>query len=74
MEKIIIREKYLEKIRPFYDSKYIKVITGVRRCGKTELLFQIINEIKGSGVNEKNIIVLRTKTEEQSRCKRIYKK
>ena len=57
MEKIIIREKYLEKIRPFYDSKYIKVITGVRRCGKTELLFQIINEIKGSGVNEKNIIV-----------------
>ena len=46
MEKIIIREQYLKKIRPFYESKYIKVITGVRRCGKSEILYQIINEIK----------------------------
>ncbi len=58
MEKIIIREDYLAKIRPFYSSKYIKVITGVRRCGKSELLLQIINELKSSGVDEKHIIYL----------------
>ncbi len=58
MENIITREKYLEKIRPFYDSKYIKVITGVRRCGKSELLLQIINEIKKNNVDENHIIVI----------------
>lgn len=58
MEKLIIRENYLKKIRPFYDSKYIKVITGIRRCGKSELLMQIINEIKNSGVDNQHIIIL----------------
>lgn len=58
MEKIIIRENYLAKIRPFYDSKYIKVITGVRRCGKSELLLQIINELKASGIDDEHIIYL----------------
>ena len=58
MDKIIIREKYLEKISPFYDSKYIKVITGVRRCGKSELLLQIINEIKNRNIDENHIIVI----------------
>lgn len=57
-EQIIIREQYLDKIRPFYDSKYIKVITGIRRCGKSELLKQIIKEIKYNGVGEEHIIVL----------------
>ena len=32
------RETYLEQIRPYYDSDIIKVITGVRRCGKSVLL------------------------------------
>lgn len=32
------REKYLSKIRPFFDSDIIKVITGIRRCGKSFLL------------------------------------
>lgn len=31
----LIREKYLSKIRPFYDQDLIKVITGIRRCGKS---------------------------------------
>ena len=58
LEKIIKRNKYLDEIRPFYDSKYIKVITGIRRCGKSELLKQIIYEIKNSGIDEKHIIYL----------------
>lgn len=56
MENIIKREKYLKRIRPFYDSKYIKVITGIRRCGKSEILLQIINELKENGIQEDHIV------------------
>ncbi len=45
---MIIRERYLKQIRPFYDSEMIKVIMGVRRCGKSTLLQQIISELKVS--------------------------
>ncbi len=54
--KIIKRENYLSKIRPFYNSNYIKAITGIRRCGKSEILLQIISEIKESGINSNHII------------------
>ena len=43
---MIIREKYLKAIRGFYDSDLIKVITGIRRSGKSVILETIINEIK----------------------------
>ena len=43
---MIIREKYLKAIRGFYDSDLIKVITGIRRCGKSVILETIKNEIK----------------------------
>ena len=47
MKKIYKRENYLKKIRGFYnDSETIKVITGIRRCGKSYLLESIINELK----------------------------
>lgn len=42
---MIKREKYLEKIRPFYDSDLIKIITGIRRCGKSVILKTICDEI-----------------------------
>lgn len=43
---MIIREKYLNSIRGFYDSDLIKVITGIRRCGKSVILESIMAEIK----------------------------
>ena len=53
------REKYLKKIRPFYHSgDIIKVITGVRRCGKSSLMEMIADEIRQNGVTEDNIIYL----------------
>ena len=55
---MIIRENYLKKIRPFYDKDLIKVITGIRRCGKSVILKQIINEIKKLGIEENNIIYI----------------
>ena len=44
--KMIIREQYLRKIRPFYDTDSVKVITGIRRCGKSVVLSQIASEIR----------------------------
>lgn len=46
---MIIREKYMEQIRPFYESDLIKVITGIRRCGKSVILKQILNELEAAG-------------------------
>ena len=43
---MIIREKYIAPIRDFYDSDLIKVITGIRRCGKSVILGQIEDEIR----------------------------
>lgn len=52
----IKRERYLAKIRPFYDVDLIKVLTGVRRCGKSVLLSQIEEELRSIGYNEEHII------------------
>lgn len=60
MEKLYKRELYLSKIRGFYnDPETIKVITGIRRCGKSSLLETIIEELKESGIKEKNIIEIK---------------
>ena len=48
---MIKREKYIEKIRGFYDSDLIKIITGVRRCGKSVILEAIMDEIKNKTDN-----------------------
>lgn len=52
------RETYLEQIRPYYESDIIKVITGVRRAGKSILLDTIKDELKENGVDEKHIIYI----------------
>lgn len=60
MNKLYKREQYLNKIRGFYnDTETIKVITGIRRCGKSSLLETIIEELKENGVNEKDIIEIK---------------
>ena len=43
---MIKREQYLKKIRGFYDSDLIKIITGVRRSGKSVILETIMDEIR----------------------------
>lgn len=43
---MIKREHYIQQIRPFYESNLIKIITGIRRCGKSVIMEQIIQEIR----------------------------
>ena len=53
------REKYLNRIRPFYHSNdLIKVITGIRRCGKSSLMAMIANELKEQGITEDHIVYI----------------
>ena len=56
MNKIFMREEYLNKIRGFYHSDIIKVVTGIRRCGKSFFLLSVIKDLKDSGIPESNII------------------
>ena len=49
MDLIYKREDYLKKVRSFYNDNMIKVITGIRRCGKSSLLKSIIEELKEKG-------------------------
>ena len=43
---MITREHYIKNIREFYESDLVKIITGIRRCGKSVILNQVITEIK----------------------------
>lgn len=55
---MIVRKEYLERIRPFYESDLIKVLIGIRRCGKSVLLKQIEAELIDKGVEESHIIYI----------------
>ncbi len=52
------REKYLNKIRPFYNTDMIKVLTGIRRCGKSSLMQLIKKELAEFGIPDKDLIYL----------------
>ncbi|TVP85203.1 MAG: ATP-binding protein [Acholeplasmataceae bacterium] len=55
---MMIREDYLKQIRPFYHKNLVKVITGIRRSGKSTLLLQIQQELISGGVDASQIIHL----------------
>ncbi len=69
MEKLYRREAYLNKIRGFYHDTMIKVITGIRRCGKSYLLKTITNELKENGVQDKDIIYIELDKKEYKNIK-----
>ena len=55
---MVKRELYLEKIYNFMDKNVIKIITGMRRCGKSYLFKLIIDELKKRGINDEDIILI----------------
>ena len=46
---MIIRNHYIDQMRPFFESDLIKVITGIRRCGKSVIMSQIADEFRSAG-------------------------
>ncbi len=56
MNKLIRRDLYLKKLIAFKDLDMIKVITGIRRCGKSTLLKLMILHLKEIGINDNQII------------------
>lgn len=55
---MIKRETYLSRIRGFYDSDLIKILVGIRRCGKSVILNQIIDELKEKKCQDNHIIYI----------------
>lgn len=53
---MIKREKYIERISRFKEKPVIKVITGIRRCGKSTLIKLFINDLLEKGINKRNIL------------------
>lgn len=58
MQELVKRELYLKKIRPFIGKPLIKIITGIRRCGKSSMFIQIMDELRGKGVDHDRMIHL----------------
>ena len=52
------REMYLSRIRGFYESDLVKILVGIRRCGKSVILKQIMQELKEKGIDESHIIYI----------------
>ena len=66
---MIKRDLYLDKIRNLFGTDFIKVIVGLRRCGKTSLMKSIIEELQDQGVKKENIIYI---SFEQVQYKNIF--
>ncbi|MFP4384964.1 MAG: ATP-binding protein [Spirochaetia bacterium] len=58
MNELIVRVDYLDKIIPFIDKQIIKVLSGIRRAGKSSLLLLLRRYLIESGVSENNIIYI----------------
>lgn len=56
---IITRESYLKQLEAFKDKQIIKVISGIRRCGKSFLMEQFVQKLKNEGIQENQIIFIR---------------
>ena len=55
---MVKRDLYLNRIIPLIDNELIKVITGIRRCGKSYMLGLIKKELINRGIGEDNIILI----------------
>ena len=54
----INRESYVDLVRPFYETDLIKVITGIRRSGKSIILQEIRDELLRNGIDGNQIIFI----------------
>ena len=54
---MIERPNYIDKIKPFIDVKVVKILAGIRRCGKSTILEMLASELKLRGVDSSHIIM-----------------
>jgi predicted AAA+ superfamily ATPase len=57
-EKLVTRSTWLNKLRSFKDTNVVKVITGIRRSGKSSLIELFMEELKQNGIKSKNILYI----------------
>ena len=53
---MILRPAYIEKIMPYMDTPFVKVLSGIRRCGKSTILKMIAEELRKRGVPDERIL------------------
>ncbi len=70
---MIRRDIYLNQLSAYIDKPFIKVITGIRRSGKSAILTMLRDELSGKGIDEKNIIYLNFESFEFSEINRADK-
>ena len=64
---MIIRPIYLKTLRKYRDIPLVKILAGIRRCGKSTILEMLKNDLMESGVSESNIISVRYTAETLNR-------
>ena len=69
---MIPRERYMQQIRDFMDKPVIKVLTGVRRSGKSALLLLTIEELKKRKIPDNNIIHINFESLKYERLKDFH--
>lgn len=72
---IIERKEYLNKLITWKDKQWIKIVTGVRRCGKSVLLKMYQDYLKNNGVKESQIVTINFEDldyEELTNYKKLY--
>ena len=53
---MILRPDYIEALKPYIDTPLIKILSGVRRCGKSTILLMLVDELRSRGVSSECII------------------
>ncbi len=61
---MIVRNDYIEKLKPYIEVKLVKILAGIRRCGKSTILEMLRNELLSRGIDEKHIVVRRFSNED----------
>ncbi len=64
MERLIKRKNYLEQLATWREEEMIKVVTGVRRCGKSTLFELYIEQLKADGVTDEQIVFVNLEDED----------
>ena len=59
---MILRPDYIEAVKPFMDAPLVKILTGVRRCGKSTIFEMIRQELLERGIPEDHIVIKKYNT------------